>query len=188
MMEEIGRAPRLCGVNALLRRRIPLPTEIPSGDQDMHRRIFLKSALATGVAGLAAAAGLLTPSRVLAAEWPKNAFGSKKVEDALQALFGKAAAEASGSVKIKAAPQAENAATVPITVSTDLPQVEAISIFVEKNDFPLICSANVTGVHGFLHARMKMRQSSDVHVVVKSGGKLYSAKQNIKVTVGGCGG
>jgi sulfur-oxidizing protein SoxY len=35
---------------------------------------------------------------------------------------------------------------------------------------------------------MKMGKTSDVKVVVKSGGKLYAATQQIKVTVGGCGG
>ncbi|UCH53514.1 MAG: thiosulfate oxidation carrier protein SoxY [Pseudomonadota bacterium] len=154
----------------------------------MHRRTFLKTGLATGVVGLSAAAGLLKPTEVLAAEWPKNAFGATKVEDAIKALFGSGAPQASAAVKIKAAPQAENAATVPITVSSDLPNIEAISVFVEKNDRPLVCSATTGTVHGYLHVRMKMRQTSDVHVVVKSGGKLYSAMQNIKVTVGGCGG
>jgi sulfur-oxidizing protein SoxY len=33
-----------------------------------------------------------------------------------------------------------------------------------------------------------MGQTSDVHAVLKSGGKLYSAKQTVKVTAGGCGG
>jgi sulfur-oxidizing protein SoxY len=148
----------------------------------------MKSSLAVGVAGLAAAAGLLKPTRVLAAEWPKDAFGAKSVDDVLKSLYGGTATSASASVKIKAAPQAENAATVPITISTDMPNVEALSIFVEKNDFPLICSATLSGAEGYLHARMKMRQTSDVVAVVKSGGKLYVAKQTIKVTVGGCGG
>jgi sulfur-oxidizing protein SoxY len=148
----------------------------------------MKSSLAVGVAGLAAAAGLLKPTHVLAAEWPKGAFDAKSVEDSLKTLFGNAASSVSGSVKIKASPQAENAATVPITVSADMPNVEAVSIFVEKNDFPLICNATMSGAEGYLHARMKMRQTSDVLVVVKSGGQLFTAKQNIKVTVGGCGG
>ncbi len=154
----------------------------------MHRRTFLKSTLAAGVAGLAAAAGLLKPTRVLAAEWPKDAFGAKSVDDALKALFGNAAASASASIKIKAAPQAENAATVPITVSCDMPNVESIAVIVEKNASPLVCRASLSGAEPYLHARMKMAQTSDVQVVVKSAGKLYSAKQTIKVTVGGCGG
>jgi len=36
--------------------------------------------------------------------------------------------------------------------------------------------------------RLKMAHSSDVHVIARSQGKLYSAKQNIKVTIGGCDG
>jgi sulfur-oxidizing protein SoxY len=35
---------------------------------------------------------------------------------------------------------------------------------------------------------MKMGKTSDVKVYVKSGGKLHMASQQIKVTVGGCGG
>jgi sulfur-oxidizing protein SoxY len=35
---------------------------------------------------------------------------------------------------------------------------------------------------------MKMGKTSDVKVVVKSQGKLHQATQQIKVTVGGCGG
>lgn len=154
----------------------------------MHRRTFMKSTLAVGVASLAAAAGLLKPTRVLAAEWPKDAFGAKSVDEVLKSLYGSTAPAASAQVKIKAAPQAENAATVPITVSTDLPNVEAVSILVEKNASPLVCAASLSGAEGYLHARMKMAQTSDVQVVVKSAGKLYSAKQTIKVTVGGCGG
>jgi sulfur-oxidizing protein SoxY len=148
----------------------------------------MKSTLAVGVAALAAAAGLLKPTRVLAAEWPKDAFGAKSVEEVLKSLYGATATAASAQIKIKAAPQAENAATVPITVSAELPNVEAVSILVEKNASPLVCNASLSGAEGYLHARMKMAQTSDVQVVVKSAGKLYSAKQTIKVTVGGCGG
>ncbi|MHB1142279.1 MAG: thiosulfate oxidation carrier protein SoxY [Sulfuricaulis sp.] len=48
--------------------------------------------------------------------------------------------------------------------------------------------ASFAGADGYFSARMKMGQTSDVVAVVKAGGKLYTAKQNVKVTVGGCGG
>ena len=51
-----------------------------------------------------------------------------------------------------------------------------------------MASAAFPGAEGYFSARMKMAQTSDVYAVVKSGGKLYMAKQNIKVTVGGCWG
>ncbi|MCB1874458.1 MAG: thiosulfate oxidation carrier protein SoxY, partial [Chromatiales bacterium] len=36
--------------------------------------------------------------------------------------------------------------------------------------------------------RIKMGKTGDVVAVVKSGGKLYSARKSVKVTIGGCGG
>ena len=154
----------------------------------LHRRTFLKGTLATSVVAVAAGAGLLKPARVLAAEWPKNAFDAKSVEDTLKSLYGNGQAAASGAIKIKAPIQAENGAVVPISVSTTLPNVESIAVLFEKNERPLVCSVSLKGADGYFSARMKMGSTSDVHCVVKSGGKLYSAKQNIKVTVGGCGG
>lgn len=154
----------------------------------IHRRTFLKGTLAASAAGLAASAGLLKPGPAHAAEWSKNAFEAKKVDEALTNLFGSAQTTPSAGVKIKAPLQAENGAVVPIQVSANLPNVTTIAVLVEKNNQPLIAAVNLTGAAPFFSARMKMAQTSDVHVVVKSAGKLYSAKQTIKVTVGGCGG
>jgi sulfur-oxidizing protein SoxY len=154
----------------------------------INRRTFLKSTLAGTALTVAAAAGLLKPARVLAAEWPKAAFDAEKIEAALQALYGSGQAAPSGSIKIKAQLQAETGDQVPISVTADLPNVEAISIYVEKNARPLVANVSLSGAEPYFNTRMKMGQTSDVHVVCKSAGKLYSAKQTIKVTVGGCGG
>ena len=154
----------------------------------LERRTFLKATLGVSAVGLAASAGLLTPTRVLAAEWPKNAFDAKSIAAALKDLYGASASTASGSIKIKAPIQAENGAVVPIAVSASLPNVQGLAVFVEKNAQPLIANVTLHGADGYFSARMKMGQTSDVHVVCKAGGKLYSAKQTIKVTVGGCGG
>ena len=156
--------------------------------KDMNRRTFMQSTLAASVVAVAAGAGLLTPSRVLAAEWPKAAFESKSVEDALKSLYGSTQMSASSSIKIKAPLQAENGAVVPMQVNTSLPNVEAISVYVAKNNQPLVANVGLAGAEGYFSARMKMGSTSDVVAVVKSGGKLYSAKQTVKVTVGGCGG
>jgi sulfur-oxidizing protein SoxY len=155
----------------------------------LNRRTFLKGTVAGGVLTVAAAAGLLKPTRVLAAAWPKNAFDAKSMNEALTGLFGSTATAASTAITIKAPLQAENGAVVPITVTTTLPDAESIAILVEKNATPLICSVSLmNGAEGFFSARMKMGKTSDVQVVVKSGGKLHTASQQIKVTVGGCGG
>jgi sulfur-oxidizing protein SoxY len=67
--------------------------------------------------------------------------------------------------------------------------VESISIISEKNPTPLVASFNMGAkTEGHISTRIKMGQSSNVIAVVKSGGKLYSARKEVKVTIGGCGG
>ncbi|MHB8736509.1 MAG: thiosulfate oxidation carrier protein SoxY [Terriglobales bacterium] len=155
----------------------------------LHRRTFLKGTVAGSVLALAASAGLLAPRRVLAAPWPAAAFGAKSAQDALTALYGTSDIPVSSAITLRAPIQAENGAVVPIEVSTTLPEVESMAIVVDKNPNPLVSHvAFRNGAEGFYLARIKMGQTSPVHVVVKSGGKLYQATQSIKVTVGGCGG
>ena len=154
----------------------------------MHRRTFLQGTLGAGALALAASAGLLAPTRVYAAAWPKGAFEAKSVDDVLKDLYGSTSAAQSKAIAIKAPIQAENGSVVPISVSTTLPNVEAIGILVEKNAQPLVANVQLTGAAGYFSARMKMGKTSDVKVYVKSGGKLHMASQQIKVTVGGCGG
>ncbi len=151
-----------------------------------ERRTFLNGSVAVLAGWLVA--GLLNPLRLLAADWPKPAFESRKVEEALQSLFGVSQTTPSASVHIIASTQAENGATVPFAVATDLPDVSTIAVLVEKNERPLIMAMNFFGAQPYLSLRMKMAQTSDVYAIVRSQGKLYSAKLNIKVTVGGCGG
>ena len=154
----------------------------------INRRTFLKGTVAGSVLAVAASAGLLTPTRVLAAAWPAAAFDAKTIDEALKGLYGTSTAADSKAITIKAPIQAENGAVVPIAVSTSLPGVESIAIFVQANERPLIASVALSGAEGYFSARMKMGKTSDVKVVVKSGGKLHIASQQIKVTVGGCGG
>ena len=154
----------------------------------MKRRTFLKGSMATSALAVAAGAGLLKPTRVLAAAWPEAAFAADKMDAAVKALFGSSDATESGDIKIKAPLQAENGAVVPLKVETSLP-AEMIAIVAEKNPSPLTTAVDLSGgAKGFYSARIKMGQTSDVYAFVKAGGKLYHAKQQIKVTVGGCGG
>jgi len=67
--------------------------------------------------------------------------------------------------------------------------VDSISILVEKNASPLTSSFNLAPVtEPFIKTRVKVAKTSSVIAVVKSGGKLYSAGREVKVTIGGCGG
>ncbi|MBI3777761.1 MAG: thiosulfate oxidation carrier protein SoxY, partial [Gammaproteobacteria bacterium] len=62
------------------------------------RRTFLKNSLATAVLVTLGGAGLLSPHRALAADWPKDAFTAKKLDEALTALFGSAQTSPSASI------------------------------------------------------------------------------------------
>ena len=155
---------------------------------DSKRRTFLKGTLAVGAVGVAVGAGLLAPRRVLAA-WPKSAFEAKTVQDALKAVVGTDLTEASGKVKVKAPDIAENGAVVPVTVTASLDGVEAMAILAEKNPQPLTSSYELSpAALGFVSTRIKMGKTSDVIAVAKAGGKVYSARKEVKVTIGGCGG
>lgn len=154
----------------------------------MRRRIFLNRTLTAAAAGIAASAGLLHPQAVLAA-WPKAAFKADAVEGTMNALFGGGSAAASTDIDLKAPEIAENGAVVPITVTTTLPDVQQIAIIVENNPAPLAASFDLSeGVEGYVSTRIKMGKTSNVMAVVKSGGKLFQASREVKVTIGGCGG
>jgi len=83
---------------------------------------------------------------------------------------------------------AENGAVVPIAVTSRLPKTQQISIVAEKNPFPLAATFDLAGGgEGYVSARIKMGQTSDVWAVVKADGKYYVARKEVKITVGGCG-
>jgi len=155
----------------------------------MKRRAFLKNTVATGAAVVAANAGLLTPTTVLA-DWNKTAFSAKKTDDALNSLFGSANATESSDIKLKAPAIAENGAVTPVTVdATSLDGVESIAILASKNPQPLVCQYSfAAGALGYVSTRIKMGETMNVMTVVKAGGKLFKAQQEVKVTSGGCGG
>lgn len=155
---------------------------------NLKRRVFLKGSVAAGTLGVAVGAGLLTPSAVMAA-WPKEAFGAKKVEDALSSLMGSSATSPSDAIKIKAPDIAENGAVVPITVDSSLNGIESIAIIASANGTPLVASFNLgEGAQGFVSTRIKMGKTGDVIAVCKSGDQMFSARKGVKVTIGGCGG
>ena len=152
------------------------------------RRIFLKGSLAAGTAGVAVAAGLLTPRAVVAA-WNEKAFQAKSIDDALSASMGMASNTASDAIKIKAPDIAENGAVVPVSVKVDMEGVESIALLAEGNASPLVATfALGSGAVADVSTRIKMGKTSDVIAVAKAGGALHSARKSVKVTIGGCGG
>ncbi len=153
----------------------------------MQRRTLLKSTLAVSTIAVAVSAGLLAPGQVLAA-YPKAAFEAKDTNAALSAALGSANFEYSDDIRIRAPDSAENGLVVPVTISSTLPAVESVSVLCESNDTPLVASFKLDGSVAYVSARIKMKKTGNVLVVVKSGGKLYASKKEVKVTGGGgCG-
>jgi sulfur-oxidizing protein SoxY len=150
------------------------------------RRSFLKFAGGIGALAAAGAAGLLHTAAALAA-WNKAGFESKALADTLKNL-GVSNPTESRDITITAPDIAENGAVVPVAVTSRIPDTEQISIVAEKNPFPLAATFDIgNGSEGYVSTRIKMGQTSDVWAVVKAGGKFFTAKKEVKITVGGCG-
>jgi sulfur-oxidizing protein SoxY len=159
------------------------------GVPDRGRRIILKSAVAGGLVGLGFGSFPFPAfANADAKDWPADAFKQKSEADALKALYGKSA-EASDKVNLDAPEIAENGAVVPIAITSTLPNVTGIAILVLENPFTLAAAYKIPeGTQAAAASRLKMAKTTKVVAIVESGGKLYSATKEVKVTVGGCGG
>lgn len=129
------------------------------------------------------------PIQVLAALWEKAAFEAKGVPAAKSALFNRATDEAKpDDITITVATFAENGAVVPIEIESHLPNTRAIAILVEKNPTALIANYMFeSGVYPKIITRIKMAESSDITVIVKTDERYVEAKRFVEVSVGGCG-
>jgi len=152
------------------------------------RREFLKSILSIASYTLAASSGIFY-SKLANAFWLKEYFSPGTFDDTLRQLFQDAEFIDSRKIKLSRLPRvAENGASVPITVSSSLDNVERIYILVEKNPSPLSAEFILSpAVEARVSARLKMAETSDVIVIIKAEGKLYRKSKHVKVTVGGCG-
>ena len=153
------------------------------------RRLMLCSARSLGLAGLGVVS-FHAPAAHAAAndKYPEEAFRQKDNKEAIKLLYGRPI-EPSGKIKLDAPEIAENGAVVPISVSTSLPEVSSIAFVVPENPNVLAAYYKIPqGTMPIIANRLKMAKTSTVTAIVESGGKLFSATREVKVTVGGCGG
>lgn len=127
---------------------------------------------------------------------PKLAFADEKTVAAeIKKLYGDKPM-ASGKIKLDVPEIAENGLVVPINVEIESPMTEAdyvkaVHVFAEGNPLPGVVSYQFTPACGKASAatRMRLAQTQDIICVAEmSNGALHTAKANIKVTIGGCGG
>lgn len=122
------------------------------------------------------------------ARWKEESFTATDFETALKTYFPDQEISESDQISIGVHPVIENGAVVPLKINSGLPNIESITIFVEKNPNPLIANFDLSPVcKGFISTRIKMQYPSNIYAVVKSNGKVYMKKTFIEVHEGGCG-
>lgn len=160
------------------------------------RRRTMKLLATTAMAAGALSLGLGLPGEVRAQGlgMPKP---DESVADTLTRLFGGRPLQPAGDrLKIDAPIIAENGAVVPIKVDSQLPMtannyVKNIYVIADKNRRPLNAQFKLTPESGSasLATNIRLAATSDVRVIAEmSDGALFVARQEVKVTVGGCGG
>ncbi|WP_150429505.1 thiosulfate oxidation carrier protein SoxY [Dechloromonas sp. CZR5] len=153
------------------------------------RRQFLKGGLSAALLTPLLGTGLLTPTRVLAADWNRPAFTARNIGDALKA-YGSTNAAESREILINAPEIAENGAKVEIEVTSNIANTRSLAVFADKNPMPLCSSIEFSGsALPYLREQIKLSETTRIRVVAKTAeGKFHVAFREIKVTLGGCGG
>jgi sulfur-oxidizing protein SoxY len=143
-----------------------------------------RRAVATlGVVG-AACAGLLPTG---------TAASPAEADGLLKSLIG-GAAVSEGRIKLHLPQIAENGATVPLKVTVERPMTEAdyvkvVHVVAEGNPLPAVTSFHFTPKSGKAEAstRVRLGKTQNVRAVaIMSNGSVWHAKEEVKVTVGGC--
>ena len=126
--------------------------------------------------------------------FPANA-NKAAVADAIKKQIGDKPTQ-SGRIKLELPQIAENGNTVPIGIEvesamTDSDYVKAVHVFAEKNPRPDVATFQFSPANGKakVSTRMRLLKTQNIVAVAEmSDGSVYMAKNQVKVTIGGCGG
>ncbi|ASJ72837.1 thiosulfate oxidation carrier protein SoxY [Granulosicoccus antarcticus] len=126
-----------------------------------------------------------------------RAFASvEDVEKAIADFSGGISPTDSGVLNLTTPEIAENGNSVPVSVFVDSPMspdsyVESIIILAEDNPHADVITFHFTPASGVASAstRIRLARTQSVMALAKmSDGSIHSARNEIKVTIGGCGG
>ncbi len=126
---------------------------------------------------------------------PASASLQPATEAAMKKLIGEKKLS-EGRITLRLPPIAENGNTVPLTVAVESPMtaadyVNAVHIFADRNPTPDVASFTLTPAMGRaeVSTRIRLGQTQDVVAIAEmSDGSLFIGRQEVKVTIGGCGG
>jgi sulfur-oxidizing protein SoxY len=120
---------------------------------------------------------------------------AKMVDDEIKKLFGDKALK-EGRIKLDLPSIAENGLVVPLSFEVESPMtvndyVKTVHFFADGNPNPLVASFTFTPLAPKAAASIRIRLAQTQNIVAvaeMSNGEIYTAKKEVKVTIGGCGG
>jgi sulfur-oxidizing protein SoxY len=145
-----------------------------------------RDALVLGAAGAAALMPMMsipaTATRTKVAEEIKKLYGDKGLTD--------------GRIKLDLPSIAENGLIVPMSFEVESPMsdqdyVKAVHFFAEGNPSVGVASYHFTPMTPKAAGSLRIRLATSQNIIAvaeMSGGQLFTAKKEVKVTIGGCGG
>jgi sulfur-oxidizing protein SoxY len=124
-----------------------------------------------------------------------SAFAANNLDEMAKKFTG-GSAPVEGKVKLDLPEIAENGNTVPITVSVESPMtdkeyVKEVIVLADGNPNAGIATFHFSPASGVAEANTRIRLANTQNIVAiakTSDGKFYTAKKQVKVTIGGCGG
>ena len=149
--------------------------------RSLTRRDMLVLARSTGAVALA---------------WSRPAAATPSEAQAEIATFTGGKAAETGRIVIDLPEIAENGNAVPLSVNVESPMtaddhIAEVLIVAENNPRPRVARFHFSPMSGRAEAatRIRLAATQNVTVIARTGdGRLFAARKEIKVTIGGCGG
>ncbi len=121
---------------------------------------------------------------------------AKNDADELMKTFAAGKELQEGKVKLDLPQIAENGNTVPMTVSVESPMTEQsyvteVMVLADANPRAGVVTFRFTPASGVAEANTRIRLAETQNVIAlakMNDGSVYKASQEVKVTIGGCGG
>lgn len=140
--------------------------------------------------------GLSAGAFVATALGLRPAFATPEAATKAITAFADGATVGEGRIELTTPEIAENGNTVPIAVSVDSPMsgadyVASVMILAEGNPNPEVVTFNFTAASGVARAKTRIRLARTQNVVAiakMNDGSVFMTKNQVKVTIGGCGG
>jgi sulfur-oxidizing protein SoxY len=154
--------------------------QLAKGRQLSRRDVLTGASIVGAVACLAPLVAIAAPAQV---------------EEELKKLFaGKSMAD--GRIKLDLPSIAENGLVVPLNFDVESPMsdkdyVKNVYFFAEGNPNPVVAAFHFTPLVPKASGQIRIRLAQTQNIVAvaeMSDGKLFTAKKEVKVTIGGCGG